>query len=309
MTVAHVHLLLNHFPTVGFSVGLGLLLLALIRKNEHLLKASFEVFFVMALLTLPAYLSGVAAEGSLEAREGISREAIEMHEDTALMGFVFMMITGLVAWFGLWQSRRVLRPTGRTVGAVLVLGAVTFGLMAQAANIGGDIRHPEIRAAGETAPAMVSISHEAIANFVLDNVWIWPAAETLHFIGLCLLFGIVLVVNLRMLGFVKAVSFASVHRLLPWAMLGFAVNTFTGMLFFIATPTQYTMNVAFYWKVALMLIAGANTLYLTVFDEAWALRPGDEPPMTAKIIAASGIIIWIGVIYAGRMLPFIGNAF
>ena len=59
----------------------------------------------------------------------------------------------------------------------------------------------------------------------------------------------------------------------------------------------------------MLLLAGANVLYLTLFDEVWALGPGDHVPQSAKLVAASQVFLWIGVIYFGRMLPYIGGAF
>ena len=58
-----------------------------------------------------------------------------------------------------------------------------------------------------------------------------------------------------------------------------------------------------------MLLAGANVLYLTLFDDVWALDTGDTAPLSAKILAGSQIFLWVGVIYFGRMLPYIGGAF
>jgi hypothetical protein len=46
-----------------------------------------------------------------------------------------------------------------------------------------------------------------------------------------------------------------------------------------------------------------------MFEEAWAVKPGDNPPLLAKIVAVSTIILWIGVIWFGRMMPFIGGSF
>ena len=68
LNMAHNHLLLNHVPTVGTTIGIGLLLLALVRRNDHLKHASLEVFFIVALLTLPAYLTRAAARQSLRKR-------------------------------------------------------------------------------------------------------------------------------------------------------------------------------------------------------------------------------------------------
>ena len=315
MNLAHLHLLLNHFPTVGTVIGLGLFLYALISRNEDLKRVSLGVFFVIALVTIPAYLSGNAAQEVIAERPGISQIMIERHQDAALLGLLLMQITGTFAWIGLWQFRRKARLANWNLAAVLLLSIVTVGLMANAANVGGEIGHPEIRpaqettAAGETAASPAFLSSTWISTVVNEKPWVWPASETLHFIGLFIIFGVVLIVNLRMLGMMKSVSFAALHALIPLGIVGFGINLATGMLFFIATPQQYTQNPAFYWKIILMLLAGANVLYLTVFDETWALKAGDDAPLTSKLIAGSTIFLTIGVIYFGRMLPFIGNSF
>jgi uncharacterized membrane protein len=308
MNLAHLHLLLNHIPTIGTVIGLGLLLVALAGKNDDLKRVSLGMFFVIALLSLPVYMTGNAAEAVIKGRPGVSEALMETHRDSALPALVFMEITGLAAWLALWQFRRLSRPARWTLPAVLLLSIVTLGLMAIAADIGGEIRHPEI-GSGEETVGSGWIKSASIASFVVGRPWVWPASETLHFIGLALLLGIVLLVNLRMLGIAKSVSFEVLHRLLPLGVLGFGINAITGMLFFIAAPEQYTKNVAFYWKIVLMMLAGVNILYLTVFDEPWALGPGDEAPLTAKVVAASAIFLWVGVMYCGRMLPFIGNSF
>ena len=215
----------------------------------------------------------------------------------------------MAAWLTV-EQRQMARMRSWTVGAVLVLSVVSFGLMAQAANLGGEIRHPEI-VAGENAvagpPTQFIETATIVAGFVIDHPWVWPGSETFHFIGLSLLFGVVLMVNLRMLGMIRTVSFAAMHRLLPWGMLGLVINTITGMLFFIAKPEQYTYNLAFHWKVVFLLLAGGNLLYLTVFDDAWAFEEGDEPALPVKLVAACSIFLWVGVIFFGRMLPYIGS--
>ena len=307
--LTHLHLLLNHFPTVGFLIGLGLFLAAIVGKSENLKRASLVIFFLIALLAIPTYLSGKAAQQAITGRPDVPEALIEMHQDSALLALVFMELTGFVAWLGLWQFRRISRPARWNLTAVFLLSIITFGLMARTAIMGGEIRHPEIRTEGTVGSDTEWLKSASIATFVNTTAWAWPANETLHFIGLSLVLGVVLVVNLRILGVMKNVSFAALHRLLPWGILGFGVNLITGILFFITIPEQYTQNVALHWKVVLMLIAAANALYFTLFEEAWALGPGDDAPPTAKVIAASTIFLWIGVIYFGRMMPFIGGSF
>ena len=113
MNAPHFHLILNHVPTVGTAIALGLLLLSLLRRQEALRRVSLEVFYVLALLTLPAYLSGVATGLQLENLPDVSVEAIHKHHDGAVVAFGLMLMTGLASWLGLWQWRRTSGPYNR----------------------------------------------------------------------------------------------------------------------------------------------------------------------------------------------------
>jgi len=310
MNAPHLHLILNHVPTIGSAIALGLLLLGLLRRQEALTRVSLEVFYVIALITLPAYLSGVATGMELEKMPDISVEAIQKHHDGALVAFALMLLTGLASWLGLWRWRRVGRPSGLNTGIVLVLSLLTLTTMAGTATMGGEIRHPEMMPEGSAPTAGPNWIHAAsIQAMVTDHTWIWPSLEALHFIGLWLLFGVVLLVNLRMLGMMKAVPFSALHRMLPWAVLGLGINLMSGMMWVIATPEQYMSNVSFFWKMGFLLLAGLNLLYVTAFDEAWQVGANEDASFGNKAIAFGAIASWVCVMYFGRMLPFLGNAF
>ena len=259
--LAHVHLLINHFPTIGTILGLGLLLLSFMRKNDHLKKVSLEVLFLIALATMPVYVSGQAAAEALKGQSGVSAAAIVAHNDAALGSFIMMEITGFFAWLVLWRMRRIGWPTKGLTYTVLVLSVMTVAAVARAANIGGDIRHPEI-SGGQYAGLFGQssgtpfLSAAAIKDFVLQHPFVWPTCETLHFIGMSLMFGVLMIVNLRLVGWLRGMSFASVHRLLPFGLMGFGINFITGMFFFIAASEQYTQNVAFHYKVILLILGG-----------------------------------------------------
>jgi uncharacterized membrane protein len=313
MNWAHAHLLLNHFPTIGMLVGLGVFVLGLAAKSDDLRRTSLGIFFFIALLSIPAFVTGTSARLALERTPEVSKNMIDAHETAAFEGLWFMELTGALGWLGLWQYRRLSRVPQGTLAAVLVVGLATFGLMSRAALMGGEIRHPEVRMgpspAAETAPADPPLAR-VIGDAMVNVTWPWAASETVHFIGLCLLFGVVLLVDLRMLGFMKGIPFSTLHRLLPWGVLGFGINVVTGMLFFVgAPPTFYVTNATFFWKLALILVAGANALYFTVFDQPWSLGAGGTPPVAAKVAAASGIFLWTAVIFCGQMLPFLGHSF
>jgi hypothetical protein len=308
MDLTHLHLLLNHFPTIGYIVGGGLFVLSLIAKSDDLKRASLVVLLGISLLAIPTYMSGNGAYEAIKSQPGVSKSLIETHEGAALVAFAFMEFTGAFAWLGLWQFRRLAQVPSWNLAVILVLTLVSFGLMARASNLGGEIRHAEIRGLQERVTTEGALAR-TVGGFVTETPWMWPTCETLHFVGLSLLLGVVVLVDLRVLGVLKALSFASLHRLLPWAALGFGVNVVTGMLFFVGMPGQYTGNRAFYWKVGLVMLAGVNALYFTLLEEPWSLGSGEDAPLTAKIAAGSAMILWVGVMYFGSMLPFLGNSF
>src|SRR3954470_18820631 len=118
MDLAHVHLLLNHFPTVGFVIGLILFVISLAANNNELKRASLVVFVAIALVTIPTYVSGNAAaeavcaggaQVSVCADPGVSKNLIQTHEGAALLAFAAIILTGAFAWLGLWQMRRTSR--------------------------------------------------------------------------------------------------------------------------------------------------------------------------------------------------------
>jgi len=310
VNLPHWHLLLNHVPTVGFGVGVGLFLLALVAREQPLQRESLRIIVLAALVSIPVYLTGVSAGRLIEGLEGVSQIRIRIHADAALLAFVVMELTGGVAWLALWQARRNTRARPGTVVAVALLALASFGLMARAAYIGGLIRHPEVISAEDTAPIETAwLTNASVKALVLNTTSVWPAAETIHFIGLALSFGIVLVLNLRILGVMKSVAFADLHRLMPWGLIGVAVNLVSGMLFFIAIPEQYDTNIAFQWKMLLLVLTGVNLLYFTSAENPWTTGAGVDASIGAKAFAASTIALWAGVVFFGRMLPYIGGSF
>jgi uncharacterized membrane protein len=143
MNPAHWHLAMNHIPVLGTAFGMGLMGWALIRKSEELKKVSLGVFVIVALLTIPVYLTGEPAEHFIEDVPGVSEEAIEEHEDAAIFAFGGILAVGAVSLAGLTLFRRS-KPDWITI-VVFVLSVVVFAMMVRTANLGGLVRHPEMR--------------------------------------------------------------------------------------------------------------------------------------------------------------------
>lgn len=140
--------------------------------------------------------------------------------------------------------------------------------------------------------------------------WLWPFCESLHFAGLALLIGVAGMFDLRLMGVMKRVPIAVVADFMPWAVVGFAINLITGLVFVISEPSQYVTNPTWWLKVAFLVVSGANAIvYQVAFaSRAAELPAGADTPTSFKIIGALSLLSWFGVLWAGRMLPFIGAA-
>jgi len=141
---------------------------------------------------------------------------------------------------------------------------------------------------------------------VMQMTWTWPAVESLHFLGLTLLFGSIAAWDLRLIGIGRGVPIAEFHRLIPFAVVGFAINVTSGVGFLMAAPDQYIYNPAFHVKMLLVVLAGVNVLvfYLTMFRHVKSLPPASPSPLRAKMSGAVSLACWIGVIVCGRMITF-----
>lgn len=149
----------------------------------------------------------------------------------------------------------------------------------------------------------------AINHWVISSAWVWPIMEILHFVGLSLLLGAMLVVDLRLAGFFRQINIVATHKLLPFAILGFGINLITGILFVFGDPGRYTANIGFRWKMVLVLIAGLNALWFWIkinpVMKSWAADA--DPPALAKVIAWVSLGTWFGVLLLGRLIPYIGT--
>jgi hypothetical protein len=151
----------------------------------------------------------------------------------------------------------------------------------------------------------VFASVKPIRDF-MHTQWGWPAAESLHFIGLSLLVGTISLFDLRLLGVARQIPIRALHKLVPWGLAGYVCTFATGLLFLLTEPDQYIYNPAFHFKVLFMAAAGFNAslFYLTSYR---LTTLSDEPstvPRSAKLIAAASLILWLSVIIAGRLLTF-----
>ncbi|MBH8567638.1 hypothetical protein KB206_02000 [Microvirga sp. STS02] len=151
MNQAHLHLIVNHVPIVGSLFAAMLLGAGVLRHNLDLTKAGLVAVLAAGLLCLPAQLTGEGAAAIAQNLPRVSRALIHNHEEAAELGFWVLEAAASLALFGLLLLKNA-SPKARLV-ALLALAAtvLSFGLLARAGNLGGQIRHTEIREGFGTA--------------------------------------------------------------------------------------------------------------------------------------------------------------
>ena len=145
MNAAHAHLILNHIPVVGMWIGLLLLAYGMVRKNEEVTKVSLKLFIVMALISIPTFLTGEPAEEIMEHLPAFQESMVEEHETIARISTIITLILAVISAVGLFRARQEDRIPGWVITASLVLSLAGASLFGWTANIGGQIRHTEAR--------------------------------------------------------------------------------------------------------------------------------------------------------------------
>lgn len=151
MNGAHIHLVINHFPIVGLIFALCVLLYAALRSHAEYLRLGLVALVLLALISIPVYVSGEGAEEVIEnlpAYTAATHDLLEQHEDAAMIALIGVLVLGGVAALLLFADRRSPDTLLRLRFVPVVLAALVAGLFVYTANLGGQIMHPEIRATG-----------------------------------------------------------------------------------------------------------------------------------------------------------------
>jgi uncharacterized membrane protein len=306
-TWSHVHMILNHFPTVGFVFALVFYIIALVINNVGMKRAGLTVFVICGILGVPTYVTGAASMWALTDPPipQISKALINEHRDMALLTLFGLAFTGGAAWFELWKFRHLGRFSNRSLYLVLAFAIITLAVMAETGHRGGQINHPEIRLPTDILPTDDKAGWSPAIELLINNVIWFVPWQTVHFFGFSLIFGTVLLVVLRVLGFAKSIPFSAVHRILPLGVLGVLMNVFSGMLMLLADSFRYLNESTFAPKIAFIAVGAIAVLYFSLSDQIWTVKAGEDAPASSKAVAVLVLVAWVGVILGGRLLPYV----
>ena len=143
---------------------------------------------------------------------------------------------------------------------------------------------------------------------IRESIWTYPIIETTHVLSLCLFLGMIVMLDLRLVGVIfRRVPVSQVAgRLLPWAFAGFVVSVISGVLLFYSGPVRASQNIFFRIKLVMLILAGLNALifHMTTYRRVaeWDLDP--VAPFKARAAGVFSLLMWAGVVVAGRMIAY-----
>lgn len=148
MNLSHLHLLINHLPIIGSMLGGLVLAFAIWEKSNRTKVAAYGVLIISSIGAVIAYLTGEAAEELVENIPGVLKNTIEQHEDAAMVSLIVLIVLGISSVVGIYLTYKNSKYIKRVANVTLFLSILSFGFVARAGYIGGQIRHTELTTVG-----------------------------------------------------------------------------------------------------------------------------------------------------------------
>jgi hypothetical protein len=143
---------------------------------------------------------------------------------------------------------------------------------------------------------------------IRESVNGYPALLTVHVISMCLFAGLIIMMDLRLLGVGNLrTPFSQVQkRLFPGQMLGLAVSSVSGLVLVYGQPVRFYGNIFFWTKAMMMVLAAVNALafHLSTYHSVAAWDSDAVMPFGAKLAAAFSLALWAGVVICGRLIAY-----
>jgi hypothetical protein len=159
--------------------------------------------------------------------------------------------------------------------------------------------------------ALGALEASGLGQAMRQWLWLYPTVETVHIVGIGLLFGSIAILDLRLLGLGRAIPVRLLSRhVLPWTIGSFLLIVPSGLLMFTAHATEFISSPIFVIKMGLIVTAGLNAaLFHVVVYPSVDVWDSEEmrklpPPPSARISAALSLALWVTVIACGRLLAY-----
>ena len=143
---------------------------------------------------------------------------------------------------------------------------------------------------------------------IRESIYFYPGLLTTHVIGMCVFAGLVIMMDLRLLGVGSSKTPLSQvqARLFPWQMVGMTISVVTGLMLVYGQPMRFYPNVFFWIKSVMMALAGVNALafHLGTYRSIGRWDTAATTPLGARLSGAFSLALWSLVVMSGRLIAY-----
>ena len=152
------------------------------------------------------------------------------------------------------------------------------------------------------------LENTQLSGLIRTEIWGWPLALTLHALGTALVIGLIFVIGLRLLGLFELIRFSSLNRLFPLVWFALALQLVSGFFLWMTKATRYVVDGAFDLKVLLIIGGIVITYNFSKIMEKEAVSWESTGALSARNtrFVAAMLVIWSGVLIAGRLTGYLG---
>lgn len=166
-------------------------------------------------------------------------------------------------------------------------------------------------AAGPSTSAVWSwleaVESSAAGQALRQSLWLYPASEVAHLLGMTLMVGAIVTYDLRLLGYGRALSVETLGRLvLPASVIGFALVFASGLALFAPEATALALNPVLWIKLGLIAVGLLNALvfHLGPYRTMAVWGTGIDTPPAVRFAAVTSVATWVLVIALGRLIAY-----
>jgi hypothetical protein len=151
-----------------------------------------------------------------------------------------------------------------------------------------------------------ALQNSAFSMWVVssDSIWAYPMVLTLHTVGLAIVVGAAIVIDLRLLGVGPHIPLSEMHRAFRIFWFGFLINLLSGVVLFVSEAADKAAQPVFLVKLTFIAVGVITTIRIrrVVFRSDESL---DRLPPGAPTLAAASLVLWAGAIVAGRLMAYL----
>ncbi len=146
------------------------------------------------------------------------------------------------------------------------------------------------------------VENSALGIWMLDSIWGYPIVLSAHAVGMSIVVGTVLMIDLRVLGYAGDAPLQAFRNMFYVTWFGVFLNFASGVALFASDPAKFLYHPVFWTKIGLMVL-GVLSVYL-LWGSLSAAGAGAAETRKVKNLARISMLLWLGVIIAGRLIGY-----